>query len=512
MKCNQLKAGAILSYVSIILNMVVGLLYTPYMLRMLGKSEYGLYSLAASIVAYLTVLDFGFGNAIVRYTAKYRAEGNLQKQSEMFGMFLILYCIIGVATFIIGAFLAVNTEILFSDTMTEKELLKTKIMLWLMIINLSFTFPMSIWGSIVTAYERFVFHRVVSVLRIIANPLVMVVLLAMGHKAITMVVVTTIFNIGSLVCYWLYCKYELNIKAVFGKFDWKLLKEVSIFSFWIFLNVIMDKVYWSTGQFVIGMYCGAASIAVYALAVQLHQMYNSFSTAISGVFLPKVTAMVTNGKTDEEISDLFIRTGRIQYIIMSFILSTFIIFGQAFIRLWAGEGYEDTYIISLLFFVPLTVPLIQNLGITILQARNEMKFRSILYVIIAIFSLFISIPFTKKYGGIGCAIGTSSALIVGHIIIMNIYYQAVQKINILRFWEEIIKMSIVPLILSSGFIFMIKYYNIDLCIIQNFLLSVSAFSLIYGILFFNICMNKSERDLFLSPIKMVYNDNKHRQK
>ena len=75
MMINQLKAGAALNYVSIMLNMVVGLVYTPYMLRMLGQSEYGLYSLAASIIAYLTVLDLGFGNAIVRYTAKFEAEG-----------------------------------------------------------------------------------------------------------------------------------------------------------------------------------------------------------------------------------------------------------------------------------------------------------------------------------------------------------------------------------------------------------------------------------------------------
>lgn len=91
MMINQLKAGAALNYVSIMLNMVVGLVYTPYMLRMLGQSEYGLYSLAASIIAYLTVLDLGFGNAIVRYTAKFEAEGKKREQQEMFGMFF--YCI-----------------------------------------------------------------------------------------------------------------------------------------------------------------------------------------------------------------------------------------------------------------------------------------------------------------------------------------------------------------------------------------------------------------------------------
>lgn len=63
---NELKAGAILNYIAICLNMVVGLIYTPFMLRMLGQSEYGLYSLASSVIAYLAVLDLGFGNAIIR--------------------------------------------------------------------------------------------------------------------------------------------------------------------------------------------------------------------------------------------------------------------------------------------------------------------------------------------------------------------------------------------------------------------------------------------------------------
>ena len=80
MPINQLKAGAILSYVSIGLNNIVGLLYTPFMLRMLGQNEYGLYSLVASVVSYLTVLDLGFANAIVRYTAKFRAEGKIREQ------------------------------------------------------------------------------------------------------------------------------------------------------------------------------------------------------------------------------------------------------------------------------------------------------------------------------------------------------------------------------------------------------------------------------------------------
>ena len=67
---NERKRGAILSYVSIILSTVIQLLYMPLLIRMLGSSEYGLYSLVISIFGYLAVMDFGFSDAIVMYTKK----------------------------------------------------------------------------------------------------------------------------------------------------------------------------------------------------------------------------------------------------------------------------------------------------------------------------------------------------------------------------------------------------------------------------------------------------------
>lgn len=500
---NQLKAGAALNYVSICLNMVVGLIYTPYMLRMLGQSEYGLYSLAASIIAYLTVLDLGFGNAIVRYTAKFRAEGKQREQEEMFGMFFVLYIGIGVVAMIAGSVLSLNVENLFARSMTETEVERTRIMLWLMTFNLAFTFPMSIWGSIMTAYERFVFQRLVSIIRSVLNPVVMVLLLVVGYKAVAMVVVTTLFNVVTLLINWWYCQNRLAIKIRFARFNWGFLKEVAIYSFWIFLNAIMDRIYWSTGQFVLGIYRGAVAIAVYAVAIQLQSMFMMFSTAISSVFLPRVTAMVAKENNEKEISHLFVRTGRLQYIIMAFILSAFIVFGKPFIRLWAGEGYEDAYYICLLFFFPQTVPLIQNLGITVLQARNQMKFRSLLYIVIALASLVLSIFLAKPYGGYGCAFATSLALLVGQGLIMNIYYHRKQHLNMVTFWKEILKMSLVPLCFVVAGLWVINHAVFSNLSVLNFAGLGLLFTVAYGFVFWHLGMNRDEKQLISQPIGLL---------
>lgn len=498
---NQLKAGAFLNYVVIGLNTLVGLLYTPYMLRMLGQSEYGLYSIVASIIAYLTVLDLGFGFALVRYTAKYRAEGKIQEQYNLFGMFLLLYLGIGVIALTIGLGLYFNVDNMFGDTMSLTELEHARIMMLILVFNLAITFPMSIFGSVIVAYERFVFPKLVSIICITSNTLIMVILLSMGFKAIAMVMVQTIFNVITLFSNFLYCKYKLHIKICFTVFDKGLLKEIAVFSFWIFLNVIMDKIYWSTGQFVLGAMVGTAAVAIFAVAIQFHSMFMLFSSAISSVFLPKVTGMVTLRSKDEQISTLFIRTGRIQNIIIISVLLGFVIFGKQFIILWAGPNYSDAYIITLLFYASLYIPMIQSLGVTILQARNQMKFRSLLYLFISVFALFLQVIFAKIYGGIGCAVVIAAAHFVGQGLIMNIYYKRKQCINILQFWKEIFKMDIAPIIVSVLFGGVLMILDVKLSTWPSLLICIIVFMLFYIPTFFIYSLNEEERYLIIKPIK-----------
>lgn len=498
---NQLKVGAILNYVIIALNTVVGLAYTPYMLRCLGQNEYGLYSLVSSVIAYLTLLDFGFGNAIIRYTAKFRAEDKLQKQWEMFGMFLIVYSLIGIIAFCGGVALYFNVDYLFDNTMTNAELGQARIMMLLLTINLAITFPLSIFGSIITAYENFIFQRLISIVRIIISTGVLVLVLALGFKAVALVVVQTIFNILVLLINVIYCRRKLRIKIVFNKIDVPFLKEISVYSFWIFLNAIMDKIYWGSGQFVLGAISGTTAVAIFSVAIMLQQMYMQFSTSIANVLLPKLTAMTAKKNSEVEISDLFIRTGRLQFIVMFLILAGFIIFGKEFIIAWAGNDYLLSYYVALIFFVALFVPLIQNTGIAILQARNQMKFRSLLYLSISIISLIFQFFLSRQMGVIGCAIAIGVALIIGQGIVMNWYYQKRQHIDILKFWKQIGSMLIPPATLTILASFISR--SIDLSNLIKLIVGILVFVGCYIFVIWKLCMNINERQLILSPFKRI---------
>ena len=441
-----------------------------------------------------------------KFLCRYKLSGVLGEKSSIAetysnGMFIILYTIIGIITAIIGVILYLNVDNMFAAKMTSSEIEKAKVLIILLVFNLAVTFPLSIFSSIITAYEKFVFSKVINIIRIIINPCIMIPLLLLGYRSIGLVVVTTVFNIAILLINMWYCLVKLKVKIYFKKFDFSLLKVITGYSFYVFLNIIVDKVNWSVDQFILGTVSGTVAVAVYAIGAQINTYYLSFSTAISGVFLPKLTEMVAKKASNKELSDLFIKIGRIQYIIIIFILAQFLLIGQDFINTWAGTDYSSAFYIAAILIIPVTAPLIQNLGISLLQAQNRQKFRSIAYILVAVLNIAISIPLAKVYGGIGCAIGTAIGLIIGNIILMNIYYYKEIHLDIPQFWKEIFIMTIpvaiafVISVLINDFIGGSGYNYI--------LIKGSIFTLIYVPLMWFMGMNKYEKELFASPIKKI---------
>ena len=457
MKKSKLKTGAILSYVVIFLNIVVGLVYTPFLIRNLGQSEYGLYSIVSSIIAYLTVLDMGFGNAIIVYTSRYLERGEKEKANKLYGMFFIIFFIIGIIATILGIVLYFNVGMIFSSAMTSAELAKAKIMMLILSFNLAITFPLSIFGNIIIAHEEFIISKIVKIINILLQPILMVPLLLIGYKSIAMVVVLTVINIFCLLINTYVCFKKLKIKLIFNGFNFSLLKEIFSYSFFVFLAEIINKINWNVDQFVLGAVQGTVQVAIYSIASQLNSMYLAFSTAISGVMLPKITKMEERKASDKEFTDIFIRIGRIQFIVMALIITGFVLFGQKFIILWAGNNYSDAFLIACVLMIPVTIPLIQNVGISILQAKNKFKYRTLILFVIAISNIFISIPLAIKLSGFGSAIGTALSLLVGQGIILNIYYHKKIHLNILRFWKNIIRMAIPALIFFGVSLLLINF-------------------------------------------------------
>lgn len=490
---NQIKAGVALSYISLLLGNAIALFYTPFMLRSLGQSEFGLFSLANAVVGYLTVLDFGFGSATVRYTAKYRAEGQEEKTRSMYGMFVVLYLLIGGLTFVTGGGLSLFAERFFKGLSTS-EIRTVKILLVLASINLAVSFPFGIFASIITAYEEFIFLKVSSIVRLVLNPCVYVPLLLRGYKSVALIISASVLNLSFLILNLLYCFLKLHIRISFRRFNIPLLKEIIRYSFWIFVGSIVNQLWWNSGQFLLGVFSSSVAIAVYSLAMQFKTYFESFATAISGMFLPRMTTMVYDSATDKDFTDYFIKVGRIQFIIIALITSGFILFGRQFIYCWAGSDYTQTYFVTLIIFIPLSLVDTQTLGITILQAKNRHKFRSILYLCVAVLCIVLCIPLIKVYGAYGCALATAFALSFGNLVVINWYYHKKMGLNIVRFWKEILGIFFPVSMLGLLTYFMLSLVP-EISSYRMLLPSMLAYVAVYFIVMYFFSFNEYEKGL-----------------
>lgn len=501
---NQLKVGVVLTYITMGMGYIISILYTPIMLRLLGQSEYGLYNLVASVVSYLGLFNFGFGNAYMRYYSRYKANNDQANIAKLNGMFLIVFSVIGLIAVLAGMVLVYNTDTVFGNKLTSSEISTAKILMAIMVFNISFSFPNIVFNSHITANEQFIFQRSLQMIRTISNPFLVLPLLVLGYGSVGMVVVITALNISSEVANAVFCFKKLNMQFSFRNFDLYLLKEMTIFSSFIFLHMIVVQVLWNADKFILGRFWGTNTVAVYALAAQLNMYYLSFATAISNVFVPRVNKIVFSSdgtNVNKLLTDLLIRVGRLQFMVLMPIMLGLIFFGHPFILMWAGKSYSGSYPIVMLLIIPVTLPLIQNLGIEIQRAKNMQKFMSLVNVFIAILNVLISIPLAKIYGGVGSALGTAIALIIGNFIIANWYYHYKIGLNMKRFRVEIIRL--IPVLIPSIILGILLFLLVDLYNIKYFLVSGFIFVLVYCYAMWHLGMNKSERNLIIKPIKYI---------
>lgn len=172
MKINQLKVGVFLSYVIIILNCAVNIIFSPFMVRQLGQAQYGLYQLIGAFVGYLTVLDFGLGNAVIKYVAKYRHLKDEKQQSNFLAIIFILYVLISLFIAILGIVLYFNLQNIFGASLTGEEIEEAKVMFIILIINMMIAIPGGIFASIINGYEKYIIPRVLSIGRILSRVIV----------------------------------------------------------------------------------------------------------------------------------------------------------------------------------------------------------------------------------------------------------------------------------------------------------------------------------------------------
>lgn len=494
---NQIKAGTIISYIQMASGIVISLVYTPLMIRLLGHSEYGLYNTASSIISMLSVLSLGFNSGYIRFFSRYKEEGDAQKIFHLNGMYLVIFVIIGIVALLCGLLLSLHLDFLFGSGLSNEEYGLAKKLMVLLTVNLAISFPMSVFSNIISAYERFAFLKLLGLIKTVVSPLVTLPLLLLGFRSVAMVISSIAISLITDILYMYYVLVILQNRFTFGAFEWDTFRELFIYTSFIAINMIVDQVNWRVDNLLLARYQGTSAVAVYSVGYTLFSYYMMFSTVISGLFTPRIHKIVSGNSNEKskfsEMTNLFVKVGRIQSMILGLLASGLIIFGHEFIiHIWAGEDYSESYYVLIILTMSSTIALIQNVGIEIQRALNLHKFRSVLYAAMAAGNLTLSIFLCRKYGAVGSAVGTGISLIVGNGIIMNYYYSKQCHLDIVLFWQNILaimKGGVMPAV-TAGLLGFVEDYSLLI-----WLMKVAAYTMVYCLSMWYFAMNQYEKEL-----------------
>lgn len=504
-KVNQLRIGIILNYINLGLGNLIPIFYTPIMLSLLGQSEYGLYKLASNFTSYLTLISFGLSAAITRYLIKSREEEGKEAEQKILGLFTRIFQVISLLSLIVGFGLTYSIDFFYSNSLNSSELFRMKILVAIIVCNTALGFLMTPQVSVVTAHEKFVFLQLMNILTTCVMPILNLIVLFLGFASIGMTVSSLILNLIIRVCYYIYMRKSIGLRADYKNPPRHLLKEILAFSFWIFLANVVNQLYNATDVVMIGAVPALATIgvAVYNVGGVFNSIVFSAAQGISSLLSPKVNKMVFNNNSNKELTDFAIKIGRLQCYVISLIITGFIAFGRPFINIYAGDGYQESYWVAILMMVPNMIPLVQSVCLSTIIAKNKHKFRSIVYLGIAITNVIGTWILMHIMGVIGAALMTGIALVIGQGFVMNWYYWKKIKLEIPRFWKEVSKIYIFPIIMcvlvliSSLYI---NYYNIITLVI-----GIIVYTLVYVLVNWFFVMNDYEKSIFKDPVMKVLN-------
>ncbi len=498
------KVGVLLSYIAMLFEILSTLLLTPFIIRSLGDAEYGVYKLSASIVVYLLLLDLGIGNAVVRYAAKFRAKGEEENNCKFLGVTTIYYLIIGVIVILLGIALLFLFPSFFSKGLTHEEVQLGKKLLLIATINAGITLATAGYANIIIAYEKFALSKGISIFSIIIKIILTFVLLELGMGSVGIMLVQLLITIFTRTSYVFYVFFKLKLKPKFRGINSSFIKEIFRYSSLILLQMLATQINASMDQILIGgLVSGAAVIVgIYGVGTQIIQYFQTIGSAFTGVLMPGVVKMVEHNSQPDGLCLEMIRIGRIIFMCLGIICACFIVFGKQFIILWAGNGYEEAFFVTLLLMIPYLFILTESIGNQILWAQNKHKEQAILKVVIVFLNIFITIALIQWKPLLGATIGTMISLLLGDVLIMNIIFKKKIKISLLKYYCGLFK-GILPCLLIAvgcGLLFSMLSLNGWL----GWIVNVMAMVIVYVVFMMLFGLNKYEKSLIFSIVKKIF--------
>lgn len=497
-----------LGYVNIIVHTLVSFVLTPIMIAIWGDASYGVYKIILSFMTYFMLIDSGIRNTVIRFVSEYRAKNDRDNERRYIATISSYYLI---AAGILCAFVFIFSKVipsLYAKSLTAEEIdVVVKALPWLTLYTVATLF-FNCFTALIRGHNKQVIVQTVNILRTVARFVILYLALKMGTSVVNAVMIDCVIAVLFAVIVLVYVFIAMKLPPKFEGINKAFIINIVSFTSVMLVLTVSDSLFWSVGNFLVGIMTSSVLAAVYTTAITLTNIFQSLASTVSQVFVPDIMTKSIKSSDMNEINKLTVYIGKIKSYVMYPIVIGFAVFGKTFVRLWIGDGYDGSYIIALLIMAVLVLGLIQDVPNNYVLAHNRHKKMAIATFIGAVINILVSVLFIKIWGVYGAAIGTVISYFSIHIVYTYVFYGHDFGFQMFRLYSEVVFRKLpflIPLIVVG-----VAINNIPIEIILgdsgiygwiSLVVKIIVFCLVYVLVLFWGLMNKKERYKVMSRIR-----------
>jgi O-antigen/teichoic acid export membrane protein len=495
---HSLVINALSNWLALAVITLVGFFLTPFIIKHLGKTGYGIWVLLADLVGYQSLLDLGVTSATARYVALYVGQRNKQALQETLSTSLLLFtfiaililCImLGGASFL-SQFFNVSPEYQ-GDFIRVVQILG---------VSIAIGFPASLFGAIIRAHERYFIFNIVSIIITLFRAGIIILLLSRGFglmgvalATLATALATCIFNL--LLCYILVDDFKINF---FG-FKWEMLQTLIGYGSFTTIIVIADILRFKSNSIIIGRVIDLPSVAVFSIAFSLNLYLIKLISSAAEVLRPRFTMMHGQGDINA-LHNLFLKSLALSSA-LSFGSATCLgIFAAQIIKIWVGPEFLEAVPVIWALLAGYSFAMAQNPSLFAMFALNKHKYFAFATLIEGIIGITLGILLAGHYGILGVALGTAIALFIIRIFFQPIYVSRIMGISLYNYWSQLVP----PCAISAALVALIFFFPQLKPPGEGFsflAISVVLYAIIFMALYFLISMVTKKLDVNLTKCR-----------
>ena len=437
----HLQKNVLFSGIGYVLPLLAALGTIPVMVKYLGADLYGLYSICISLVGFMTLVDLGVGQTVIKYVAEYEATNQQHKVKPILDIAFLIYLVIGLVS--AGSLFLFSGKIAHAlyDNDINRQALAVEV-LELTAIALFFSYTNQFFLNVSKAYHRFDAPAMIQGVSNLGGIVLATVLLLAGYSIEAIMFGYIAIYFTAFCSGFLACRRVLPPGIRIGiAFDKEVFQKIVSFSFYTFISNLLASLTSRVDKLLIGSIVNTQAVTYYQIPYTIAQMANGIIHTLVQIMFPRFSELV-GLKNDVGLLELYKKVTKTMMLISMAIAVLLISAGGEFLSIWISPEFAEKTNFALMvmasqFFLNSNIVT----AFWVIQSKGNAKLTALVSVIGAA-SYFAAVYYLgSKYSYNGAAFALFALLLPIPLMFFWIEKQIGHKYSEYLLWLLVTSMS-----------------------------------------------------------------------